>query len=125
MLPLGFCEAAPVATPAVVGALLLSVSMLRGPAHRVAPEVETTAEPKPTSAASPLLLSVSMPWGPVHRVVPEVETTAEPFPKSAANPVYSLLTCEQAISPGVSKRPVEHGSSCWLRSIIQRVPLHA
>ena len=56
MLLLGLCEAAPVATPAAVGALLLSVSMLWGPAHRVIPQVETITESIRTSPASHLYL---------------------------------------------------------------------
>lgn len=35
MLPLGLCEAAPAATAAAVGALLLSVSMLLGTARNI------------------------------------------------------------------------------------------
>ena len=66
MLPLAVCESAPVAVPAAVGALLLSVSMLRGPAHKAIPEVKPPAEPKTQSPASPLYWSPSVSKQSLH-----------------------------------------------------------
>ena len=71
---MGVCESAPVAAPAAVGALLLSVSMLPGPAHKAIPEVEPMAGPKIQSLARP------------HDSVPRVS-------KQSQHPWHQQATC--------------------------------